>query len=68
MSIACMLEGRPGALRYFVVGNRVNGYQGIERNMNVFLRENDMGDMCWEYRFMEEDHCKRLLFEMSKEL
>ena len=65
MSIIRSLKGRPGTLRYIIVGNRVDGYQGIERVMDVLLRENEMEDTCWEYSFMDEDNCKRLLFELS---
>src|SRR5947207_1208927 len=64
MSIARILEYRPGALRYFIVGNRVDGYQGIERAMDVFLRENEMEETCWEYSLLDQDKCKRLLFEL----
>ena len=65
MSIARILEFRPGFLRYLIVGNRVDGYQGIERVMDVFLRENDDEETCWEYNLLNEDKCKCLLFELS---
>lgn len=31
-----------GSLRYFVIGNRTDGYSGIECVMNIYLRENDL--------------------------
>jgi hypothetical protein len=61
MTIARNLEGRARALHYLIVGNRVDGYQGIERAMDV-LRENDIH---WEYRVLDEYKCKHLLFELS---
>lgn len=65
MSIVHSLERRHGALRYLIVGNRVDGYQGIERDMDVLLREDEMGGTCWEYSLVDNDKCKRLLFELS---
>ena len=65
MAIAQILEYRPGALHYLIVGNRVDGYQGIERMMDIFLRENEEGDICWKYSFLDKDKCKRLLFDLS---
>jgi hypothetical protein len=64
MSIAHSLERRHGALRYLIVGNHVDGYQGIERAMDVLLREDEMGRTCWEYSLLD-DKCTRLLFELS---
>jgi hypothetical protein len=65
MSIAHSLERRHGALRYLIVGNRVDGYQGIERVMGRFLRENDKGEICWKYNLLDENKCKCILFELS---
>ena len=47
MNIARMFEYRPGAPRYVIIGNRVNGYQGVERHMAVDLKENETEDTCW---------------------
>ena len=33
--------------------------------MDVYLRENEMGDTYLEYSVLDEDKCKRLLFELS---
>jgi hypothetical protein len=68
MTIARDLEYRPGALRYFIVGNHVDGYQGIERDMNVFLRENEARDTYWPYRLLDDENCKQLLFKLKHDL
>lgn len=65
MNIARMLECRPGAPRYVIIGNRVDGYQGVERTIVADLRENEMGDTYCAYNFFNEDKCKCLLFELS---
>jgi hypothetical protein len=65
MSIVRSLEDRHGALHYLIVGNRADGYQGIERDMDFPLREDEMEDTYWEYSVLDMEKCKRILFEFS---
>ena len=53
------LEGRPGALRYLIVGNTVDGYFGLEREVGI-PRESGQGNT-WEHKTIDDRDCRRVL-------
>jgi hypothetical protein len=57
------LEGEPGALRYLIVGNSIDGYCGIERDMDVPLTVNGVGVIHWSYSVLESEQCRKLIHE-----
>jgi hypothetical protein len=64
MSTTIKVEGNPGSLRFFIVGNRQDGYSGVERNVDVPSVWNKHGQI-WTYRKMDAAECKQTLFELG---
>ena len=60
-----LYEFRRPALRYFIVGNEEEGYQGIERDLTVPFEINPRTRevVSWRYNLMTGTECKRLLDE-----
>lgn len=60
---AQLAVSKEGNLRYFIVGNSIDGYNGIERDMGIGSWRDQSGMTRWAYRHVERDHCKRVLAE-----
>jgi hypothetical protein len=60
MSTAIKVEGNAGSLRFFVVGNRRDGYSGVERDVSFVGREREK---IWTYRKMDATECKQTLLK-----
>lgn len=63
MSVAQKVENREGSIRYFIVGNRKNGYQGIERDMEEELETHPTGRWIWKYKTLDRSECNEVLRE-----
>lgn len=60
---------KQSSLRYFVVGNRVDGYQGIERDMGVpFQRAVEDDRLIWAYNIMTAEECAKILNERCSDI
>ena len=59
IKIVQRLERRRGALRYFIVGNTVDGYFGLEREVDM-PKESGKGET-WEHKLMDNRDCRRIL-------
>ena len=60
-----LLLGKVGTLRYFVVGNNVDGYSGIERCFSSEIEFDEIGRPTWRYHFMNGRECKEVILERS---
>ena len=54
---------RVGAIRYFIVGNNVDGYCGIERDDTCEIEIDEFDRPVWRYIIMEPRMCKRIIIE-----
>jgi len=52
-----------GACRYFIIGNSIDGYSGIERDMHIGYWIDHSGKIRWGYKELENETCKRVLLE-----
>lgn len=50
------LERGPGALRYLIVGNTIDGYFGLEREVDIPGQGNT-----WEHKTIDDRDCRRVL-------
>ena len=57
---------RVGNLRYFIVGNSMGGYSGIQKFMEHW--KTPEGRIRWAFRELEKETCKRVLLEQGYEL
>jgi len=57
---------RVGNLRYFIVGNPMDGYSGIQKFMEHW--NTPEGGIRWAFRDLEKETCKRVLLERGFEL
>jgi hypothetical protein len=57
---------RVGNLRYFIVGNSMDGYSGIQKFMEHWKTAE--GRIRWTYRTLEKEACKQVLLERGFEL
>jgi hypothetical protein len=55
------LVKKVGAFRYFIVGNSMDGYSGIEKVMEHWITPE--GRIHWAYRKLEKETCKGVLLE-----
>lgn len=63
MYVARYKQGVVGSLGHLLVGNRVDGFCGIERELDEPFRKTEMGSLCWMYRSLASDECKQLIYE-----
>jgi hypothetical protein len=56
-------QRKTGALRYRIVGNSIDGYCGIERDMDVPIRVKIVGVTHWAYSILESEQCRQLIHE-----
>ena len=52
-----------GSLRFFIVGNRNSGFQGIERKMNERAKYHGPGRWIWRYANLDPGECSRIVEE-----
>jgi hypothetical protein len=57
-------QGDTGALRYLIVGNSIDGYCGIERDIDVPITVKEVGVVHWAYSILESEQCRQLIYEM----
>ena len=58
MKIVERLQGRPGALRSLIVGNVVDGYSGLEREIDIPKGSGRVDT--WEHKIMHNRDCRRV--------
>src|SRR5271170_5570012 len=56
------------SLRYFIVGNRKDGYEGIERNLEAGIEIHHNGRATWKYTKLQKEDCERVLTERKNSL
>jgi hypothetical protein len=52
-----------GEFRYFIIGNTIDGYCGVERDMLMGSWTDQLGWIHWAYKELEIETCKRVLLE-----
>ena len=52
------VRGDIGSFRYFIVGNVVDGFVGIERDMSAEIATGEE-NLVWEYKIMDPKECKK---------
>ena len=52
-----------GEFRYFIIGNTIDGYCGVERDMLMGSWTDQSGRIHWAYKELEIETCKRVLLE-----
>jgi hypothetical protein len=53
------VRGDIGSFRYFIVGNVVDGFAGIERDMSAEIATDSEDKLVWEYKIMDPKECKK---------
>jgi len=45
--------------RYFIVGNCIDGYAGIERDLSAEIDTEEVGRAIWKYEVMDAEACRK---------
>jgi hypothetical protein len=53
------VRGDIGSFRFFIVGNVVDGFVGIERDMSAEIATDELGKVVWKYKIMEPKECRK---------
>jgi len=68
LSYVHLVRGVIGKFRYFIVGNVVDGFVGIERDMSAEVKIDEPGNVVWQYTLMDPKECRKEVINRDRSI